>query len=61
MDDASFAVLLQEFFDKGGSPEYLIVPGLGEMYWPSLSLAERAFVLGYQRGRKEERDAGNPS
>ena len=54
-DEAKFKSTLQLVYEKGGSPQYVVIPGLGEMYWPALSEVERAFALGYRKGWIEHR------
>ena len=51
MDDyAKFKTTLELIYERGGHPEYVVIAGLGEMYWPALNEVERAFALGYRQG-----------
>lgn len=44
--------MLEEVYRRGGSAEYLVVPGIGELYWPALSAVEKAFVNGWLAARQ---------
>lgn len=49
-DEKKFRTMLELVYEKGGSPQYVNIAGLGEMFWPALSEVERAFALGYRQG-----------
>jgi hypothetical protein len=56
----SFEEMLHEHYEEGGSPEWILIPGLGEFYWPNLSEQERAYIQGWLDCNRRRDSGGQP-
>jgi len=52
-DSKVFKLTLEHIYENGGSPEYIYVRGLGSIWWPALSIPEKAYVVGWLGARKQ--------
>lgn len=46
-DGTGYTKMLDTIYEKGGSPEFVGIEGLGVLYWPCLTDEEKAFVAGW--------------